>query len=94
MYTLIAHHRVKDFQVWRQAAAEGIEKEKRTGERGILKAEFYQTVDGETAVFLLTFRDLESAQAHQARLRAEESKPNLERIGVIFPVTVLIAEAK
>ncbi|MDZ7708296.1 MAG: hypothetical protein U5J97_10505 [Trueperaceae bacterium] len=94
MYTLIAHHRVKDFQVWRQAAAEGIEREKRTGERGILEAEFYQSIDGETAIFLLTFRDLKSAQAHQARLNAEESKRNLERIGVIFPVTVLIAEAR
>lgn len=94
MYTLIAHHRVKDFDTWRQAAAEGIEKEERTGERGILKAEFYQSVDGESAIFLLTFRDLKSAQAHQARLHAEESRPNLEKIGVIFPVTVLIAEAK
>ena len=77
MYTLIAHHRVKDLQVWRQAAAEGIEREKRTKERGILEAEFYQSIDGETAMFLLTFRDLKSAQAHQARLKAQESKQNM-----------------
>lgn len=94
MYTLIVHHRVKDFHVWRQAAAEGIEREKRTGERGILEAEFYQSVDGETAIFLLTFRDLRSAQAHLARLNAAEAKPNLEGIGVIFPVFALIAEAR
>lgn len=93
MYTLIVQHRVKDFGVWRQAAVNGIEKEKRTGERGISKAEFYRSGDGETAIFLLTFRDLESAQAHRARLHAEQSKPHLEKIGVIYPITVVMAQA-
>jgi hypothetical protein len=91
MVMLVGKHSVKDFEAWKKAAMANMSSADRNKEFGILDSAMYRTLDGGVLV-THKFNDVEAAKKYKAAMESAEMRAQLEPIGVVYPMTIWIAE--
>ena len=91
MVLFIGKHGVKDFEGWKAAAMANTGNAERSAQFGILDSAMYRTLDGGVLV-THKFSDVAAAQKYKAAMESPEMQAQLEQFGVVYPITIWIAE--
>ena len=93
MVKLFAHHQVADWARWLGAVRQFEADAEDNAQRGMEgKHDICRTADGNAAVVVHTFKDVQSAQNHANMLTSAQGQAMLESLGAKLPITIWIAE--
>jgi hypothetical protein len=93
MITLFGQHKVKDFDAFMRAAADGMaENNQRSIDMGIQQTSVYRLANGDGVLVTHEFDDLEAAQNYERLTKSAEFVAMVEGMGGILPGNFWIGE--